>query len=193
MTLFYLLKHLFHLFWPVRRQGELLAIGFADVMENIRWYILFLSPHCFIVPLVYITVSLLPMSSPTLFYPPQKIYQYQCSSQLWIARSVEVSMVPLSHSLGQEPHQASVVLSYCCVGFCLPSLPVCGLPAQLIHHHPTVHLPHCLKAESFNQARVPCCSERVIITLASLIILEAVLICVFSQRIVVPTKKVQRS
>lgn len=125
--------------------------------------------------------------------PPQKIYQYQCSSQLWIARSVEVSMVPLSHSLGQEPHQASVVLSYCCVGFCLPSLPVCGLPAQLIHHHPTVHLPHCLKAESFNQARVPCCSERVIITLASLIILEAVLICVFSQRIVVPTKKVQRS
>lgn len=84
---------------------------------------------------------------------------------VWLQEApVEVSVLPLTQSPGQEPHQAGLAVSYCCVGFCLPSLPVCGHPTQLAHHHATVHLPRSLKAESFNPARTPY-SERMIITL----------------------------
>lgn len=116
----------------------------ADGMENFRWY-----KHS----------SLSLFCSSGLFYGS---FAHDVSSNLLPLRSLCLIANSICGSFhapppiqlpGQEPHQAGLAATYCCVGFCLPSLAVCAPPAPLRHHHPTVHLPHSLETQSFSRAR----------------------------------------
>lgn len=180
----YLPQHLFHSSWPVRGQEELSAIGFADVMENIRWCItktLFLLPDCFIVPLVYIIVSLLPMTSSGVFHLSLKPTATHAAHSFWL-QEVEVSMLPLTQLSGQEPRQAGLLSA---TAAWVSVYPAC-LSVDIQHSShiilPTVHLPRSLKIESFNPARNPCSGRR-IITLwrkkLAILIMLLVFLCMF--------------
>lgn len=49
-----------------------------------------------------------------------------------------------THSVDWAKATSSQLLADWCVGFSLPSLPVCGRPTQVKHHHLIVHLPFFL-------------------------------------------------
>lgn len=123
---------------------------------DIILYLLKHSSDCFSVPLLYITVAHLLCSFPTVSHvslnmllPMHLEALSDCKKRLW--------KFPCSHSLPQlqrqEPHQVGSDISYCSVGFCLPSLLVCGHPTQLTYRYATVHLPRSKYKENFSAAK----------------------------------------